>query len=212
MWSPIAYNLLSGFGCPICGAENVGMKKRTSVEYKINILESLHTDIDFLSEPILTTDKVKCTCKICNHIWYATYTNLTNSNNATGCPKCAGTNSERMLLKILDNWNLNYEHQKKFNDCKDIFSLPFDVYLVDFNVLIEFDGEQHYYPIPRKPNDDGTQEFIKIQKHDNIKTEYCKNRNIPLIRIPYWERDNMEYFLFNKFIELKIIEKNKQSA
>lgn len=178
----------------------------------MDVLNSLHSDIDFLSEPILSTDKIKCKCKICNYVWFATYTNMAKTVKPTGCPQCAGTNSEKMLIKLLDVWGLKYERQKKFDDCKDIFPLPFDIYLLDFNILIEFDGEQHYYPIPRSSIDDGMDEFIKVQKHDNIKTEYCKTKNIPLIRIPYWEREDMEYFLFDKLVKLKVIEENKISA
>ncbi len=43
--------------------------------------------------------------------------------------------------------------------------------------------------------------FEKIQYHDKIKTDFCNSNNIPLIRIPYWERDNLEVFLKNKFYE-----------
>jgi hypothetical protein len=48
--------------------------------------------------------------------------------------------------------------------------------------------------------------LLKVQKHDNIKTIYCKNNNIPLIRIPYWERDNMEYFLWDELVKFGVIE------
>lgn len=37
--------------------------------------------------------------------------------------------------------------------------------------------------------------------HDKIKTDYCNNNNIPLIRIPYWERPNIERYLKNKLYE-----------
>lgn len=54
--------------------------------------------------------------------------------------------------------------------------------------------------------------YKRIQKHDSIKTEYCKNHNIPLLCIPYWERDDLEYFLFDKFVELKLIKETKHIA
>ena len=53
----------------------------------------------------------------------------------------------------------------------------------------------------RKGNmtDEGAANQLRIQKQrDEIKNKYCKENNIPLIRIPYWEKDNMEYFLFEK--------------
>ena len=33
------------------------------------------------------------------------------------------------------------------------------------------------------------------KQNDNIKTQYCQNNNIKLIRIPYWELNNIETIL-----------------
>lgn len=54
--------------------------------------------------------------------------------------------------------------------------------------------------------------YKRIQKHDSIKTEDCKNHNIPLLRIPYWERDDLEYFFIDKFVELNLIEEIKHTS
>ena len=46
-------------------------------------------------------------------------------------------------------------------------------------------------------------EFVDIKIRDTIKTEYCKKNNIKLIRIPYWEINNIEEILnkeINKLI------------
>lgn len=51
--------------------------------------------------------------------------------------------------------------------------------------LIEFDGEQHYKDIEQW----GGLELQ--QKRDKAKNEYALSHNIPLVRIPYWERDNI---------------------
>lgn len=204
IWYPFVYNLLSGFGCPKCADEQVGLKKRTSAECKMNKLEAMHPDIEFLSSPILSTDYVECKCKKCKHEWSATYSNLTKPNNPTGCPKCAGLNSENKLISIIEKFGYNYERQYKYEDCRDVHKLPFDAFLTDYNILIEFDGEHHYYPIPRGDGD-GVREFETTQRHDKIKTQYCIDNKIPLIRIPYWERDNMESFLFEELNKLGII-------
>lgn len=81
--------------------------------------------------------------------------------------------------------------------------MPFDIYVKELNLIIEYDGEQHYKPIPRKgmSKEQAKEQLIIIQKHDKIKTEYCKNNNIPLIRIPYWEKNNIESFLYQKLFE-----------
>lgn len=209
-WSPFAYNLLSGFGCPMCANNKVGMLKRTSQEQKMKKLISCHPEINFKSIPERTTDKVECECKVCKHTWFATYSNLVNPHLLTSCPKCNMSHGEKTLLNILEDWEFEYITQYKFPDCRNVFELPFDVYLPKFNVLIEYDGEQHYHPIPRG-NGDGVEDFYKIQNNDEIKTQYCKDKNIPLIRIPYWEFDDMEYFLFNELVKLKVIKEIKSA-
>ena len=93
---------------------------------------------------------------------------------------------EDKIIKILQEIKCNFIHQYKFNDCKDKRCLPFDFYLPDYNLCIEFDGEQHYNPKFGKEN------FKKTREHDKIKNNYCKSNNIKLLRIPYWEGNNME--------------------
>ena len=53
--------------------------------------------------------------------------------------------------------------------------------------LVEFDGIQHYEEIKffHKRN------LPQTQEADKIKNEYALSHNIPLVRIPYWERDNI---------------------
>lgn len=92
----------------------------------------------------------------------------------------------------MHNFNCNFIHQHKFEDCKDKKCLPFDFYLPDFNLCIEFDGEQHYKP------KFGMDNFIQTQKHDKIKNEYCESHNIELLRVPYWEGSNSESIIKNK--------------
>lgn len=52
--------------------------------------------------------------------------------------------------------------------------------------LIEFDGEQHYREVPQWRTS-----LDVIQRRDKEKNEYALSNNIPLVRIPYWERDNI---------------------
>lgn len=84
--------------------------------------------------------------------------------------------------------------------------MPFDFYLNGFNLLIETDGEGHYIPIPRDSmsKKEAIKQLEKVQLHDKIKNQYCEKVNIPLIRVPYWERDNMEQFLHMKLSEYNV--------
>ena len=67
----------------------------------------------------------------------------------------------------------------------------FDFYLPDKNILIEYDGSQHF---------DKTSKFYSkdLIQTDKIKNEYCSKNNIHLIRIPYTKFNQIEEIL--KFI------------
>jgi very-short-patch-repair endonuclease len=114
--------------------------------------------------------------------------------NGCGCPICNLSKGEKEIKKFLDDNNIKYVNQKIFEDCKYERSLPFDFYLIDYNICIEFDGEQHY-----KINEFfGGENGLNIRnRNDKIKTEYCFNNNIHLLRIKY--NDNIKKILTNKF-------------
>ena len=102
--------------------------------------------------------------------------------NGIGCPICNESKGELYIRKYLDENNMEYENQKRFNGCKYKRTLPFDFYLPNYNICIEYDGEQHSnekHYFNRKNN------YNETLEKDKIKTDYCKNNNIRLIRVKY---------------------------
>ena len=97
----------------------------------------------------------------------------------------------------MKEFNVEYIAQYTYLNCKDKRALPFDFYIPSLNICIEYDGEYHYKPIKFKnQSEEETKNNFKIRvEHDNIKTQYCLDNNIKLIRIPYWEFDNIENIL-----------------
>ena len=75
----------------------------------------------------------------------------------------------------------------------------YDFYLPKYNLFIEYDGQQHYEPVRFHGSniEDNIREFQKVQEHDKIKSQYCKDNNINLLRIPYWETKNIETIINN---------------
>ena len=116
------------------------------------------------------------------------------------------------MCSLLEKWNYNITRQKIFEDCRDKNCLPFDCYLDDYNVCIEYDGEQHFRPVRfgKQKFQDTLDKFEITKKHDAIKNDYCKKNNIPLIRVPYYYFDDLEYFLFDKLSILNVIIENKK--
>ena len=82
---------------------------------------------------------------------------------------------------------VSFVRQKKFPDCVYKNPLPFDFYLTQLNVLIEYDGEQHFAPVKFSNWSSKVQKekFELTQMKDRIKTDYAKTKGIPLLRIPY---------------------------
>lgn len=65
--------------------------------------------------------------------------------------------------------------------------------------LIEIDGEQHFKPIKFFNGEEG---FQQQKANDDIKNSFAKENNLPLVRIPYTEKDNinLEMLFGEKFL------------
>jgi hypothetical protein len=135
--------------------------------------------------------KIFWICKKCNNSWQCKISNRTQGKH--GCPKCSSSKGENLLESILNKYNIVYNKEQIFDKCKDIKNLRFDFYLLDYNLCIEYQGEQHYNN--RLSSRYNEEFFANIQKKDNIKRDFCKNNNIKLLEIPYWEQKNIEDIL-----------------
>lgn len=192
-------------GCMKCSNNKTSERcKKTNEDFLKQLME-VNPNIIPLENYVTDHTKIKCICKIHDYAWSVAPNKILHK--FTGCPKCSASSGENIINFILDKWGYSYEIEKKFQDCIDKKPLPFDKYLKDFNILIEFDGEQHYKPITfgRLSDEDALAKFEITKKHDNIKNEYCKKNNIPLIRIPYWEKDNLESYLFDELVKYNAI-------
>lgn len=75
-------------------------------------------------------------------------------------------------------------------------NLYFDAYFPEHNLLFEYNGEQHYKYVDFFEKDEIS--FKNRQYRDNIKVQYCKDRNINLLIIKYdddWSDENLESLL-----------------
>lgn len=169
-------NLLSGKGCNSCRKEKITYKKEDVFE----TLKSLHGGSYVYDEDSYTTvnQNINITCKK-GHVFSQ---KVSNHLQGKGCPICRESFGERMISKYLETKKIEFVRQKKFNDCKHITHLPFDFYLPDFNLCIEYDGIQHHKPIRVFGGIEG---FEKTKIRDTKKNEYCRNNNIKLVRISY---------------------------
>ena len=133
------------------------------------------------------------------------YKSITNVEKDTGCVYCNNFKSEKMVGEVLDKHNIHYVSQKRFPDCKDKYTLPFDYYIPQYNIAIEYDGEQHFKPIRFHgiSEKSALMEHEKCKARDKIKSNYCTDNDILLIRIPYYRKNEMESIILDKINERK---------
>lgn len=113
-------------------------------------------------------------------------------NYGKSCPKCLESNAEKEVTGILDAMGLTYIKQYRIADCKNERQLPFDFAIFNNDkllFLIEYDGETHYKDIYGN--------LEKQKTNDDIKTKYCLDNGIRLLRIPYYKDKKQE---IEKFI------------
>lgn len=122
----------------------------------------------------------------------------TGSTISCGCSK--RSNGEYKIYSILKENNIQFEEQKTFETCRFPNTnclARFDFYLSEYNLLIEYDGEQHFSYKEESTFWNNKENFEKCQKRDDYKNHWAKENNILLKRVPYWDYNkiDLEYLL-----------------
>lgn len=139
-----------------------------------------------------------CECE-CGNTVEVLGTSLTNGNTRScGCIKSLG---ESIIKNILQNNNYNFKDQYFIKiDDKNYF---YDFALLNNNNqpcrFIEFDGPQH---MGRISGWFTSERYKNLLESDKIKNNYAIKNNIPLIRIPYSEKNNitLEMIMGNNYL------------
>lgn len=182
--------------CKKCNAEYLSKSQRKDEKLFKEELKSKHGGKIVTSSPYVNTHKkIDLECKVCN-------TSFRTSPNAvlrlSGCPTCAESKGESFIRSILLRLNEPFEMQKGFIGCKYKRQLYYDFYLPDREVLIEYDGKQHYEPIEFFGGYDTFQDQLS---RDKVKNDYAKDNGYTLIRIPYNKNFNEVESKLNELIE-----------
>lgn len=190
------YNGTRSCGCK----QNIHFKEAN----RQGLIESKYIDQNYAGLKILYTTDFKdwlsngskvimCECPLCGKP-FPTTSRSTSTN--CGCKKgLAPISLENFIIKhkcrskgeqkiydLLNSVNVPFVMEKKFTECRDKTSLPFDFYLESPNFgkyVIEYDGAQHF------KNIEYFGDFNERHKHDLIKNKFCWENNIKIIRIPF---------------------------
>ena len=112
-----------------------------------------------------------------------------------GCPKCYQFKSvgEQKIRNYLDDKKIEYIPQKTFSPLNKS-KYRFDFFLPQYNLAIEYQGEQHY-----RDNGFFSDPYDVVHKRDLIKKQYCIDNNIELLEIKYTQLKKIEAILDSRF-------------
>ena len=165
---------LSNSGCLKC---SIKLKAIDINDFNINASKIHNNKYDYsLVNYVNKKTKVKIICPI-----HGIFTQTPTIHlNGGGCKKCKKTIStgEKFLHSFLKKFDIEYVTEYGFSSCKNINILSFDVFLLEFNLCMEFHGFQHFESYDFFG---GEKNFAQRLKRDKIKEKFCKENDIPLI-------------------------------
>lgn len=169
----------AGHRCPSCS----GTLRRTIDDIKEEIFNVVGNEFTVVSKKRLENGDIIIVHNECGK------TNRVNPSYfitaRQTCKYCYGSTEERLVYNLFDENNIDFEYQYYVNN---LYNSPYDfkINLDGKYILLELDGIHHSEPIW------GEEKFARRKEIDAAKDQYCIDNNIPLVRIPYTEFDNLE--------------------
>jgi hypothetical protein len=118
------------------------------------------------------------------------------------CRVCENNYSlgEKYTKDAIVKLGYDFEKEYSFDDCKRHNILRYDFavfnkFTRELICAVEFDGAEHYIPV----FENTAESLADSKEKDEIKNKYCNENDIILIRIPFWEIDNVYKYLKKQF-------------
>lgn len=194
LWNTTPSEILNGYRCKHCYGNNLLSQK----EFEKRVYDQRGDEYSVIGEYVNFSTKVLIKHNKCGYIWKVKPSTFLGKES--GCPKCNQSKGELRIERYLLNNGINYISQMKYDDLVGVKNIPlsYDFYLPDFNLLIEYQGQQHEYAVAWF----GGEEKFKRQKEiDKIKNNYAKEHNIELLEIWHIDFDNIEQILESRLLK-----------
>ena len=191
-------HLYSNTGCYECGrimcASN--KKKNAGLQFieKANTIHKNKYNYS-LVEYISARFPIKIICPIHGEFEQVPYYHLSGN----GCSKCKASIGERKIQNYLINNNIEFISQYSPNG---VGQKRFDFYIPNKNLIIEYDGIQHFKPIRFSYSitiEESIESFKQQQIRDKEKELWCLKNCVKLLRIKYTQVNNIERILDETF-------------
>ena len=192
--------------CPRCADEaRHELYKKTHDEFVQEVYNAVCLEYSVLGEYYNFKTKILMRHEECGNEYEVAPSSFLSAG--ARCPLCTSSKGEIAISKFLDCMGVKYTTQYTDKDCRYDGLLRFDFAILNRDnekySLIEYDGIQHYKPVSHWG---GEQALISQVEKDSIKNEFCEKHNIPLLRIPYWDKDNIEVLILDFLIKCNILE------
>jgi hypothetical protein len=175
--------------CPKCLCKI----RSENYEYDIdNFLIRCPDNIKILSEYNGRLENITFQYKDCGHVEERKAKDIIRHSKTLSCKTCDISLGEKKIKKYCEDNNIKYTHQYRIDDCRNIRPLPFDFYLPEYNILIEFQGQGHFEKERLNRMGEsvfgGFEGFLSSKKNDLIKKKYIRNNTqYKFVEIMYYE-------------------------
>lgn len=166
-------------GCSVCS----GKHRYTTEEWVRLARKTRGDEYGYLKADYKgANEKICITCKKHGSFWQTPREHIAGN----GCPVCCKNKGESRVASVLEKkgyiLNESYFTEQTLDGCEDKAPLRFDFYIPSKNLLIEYNGIQHYEPRELF----GGEKQLHLQKHhDWLKRKYARDHNMNLLVIPY---------------------------
>ena len=184
-------NHLQGKGCKDCGRISFSINKKLTLKEFIDKSKKIHyKKYDYSKvEYVNIKTKVCIICPIHGEFWQIPNDHLSGK----GCPYCNESHLEYKINKLLNDNNIEFEREKKFDW---LSKQSLDFYLPKYDIAIECQGIQHFEPIKYFGGDEN---YKKNVIRDTIKKDLLKEHNIHILY--YTDLEGYDIFLDEKLIK-----------
>lgn len=187
-------NVAQGHGCMCCRSDLFRNRYKTSVELFIKKANKIHNGKYNYSRVSYVNTHTKIEI-ICPKHGQFEQTPLNHLQHA-GCPSCKKSKGEEKIRLILDDLGIFYKRQVSLGCVNPItgYKLRYDFYIPEYNIIIEYNGKQHYEPVDFGSKIRNANECFDFQKYsDYLKFENCIQKGYKLINIPYTQNITKNY-------------------
>jgi len=121
-----------------------------------------------------------------------------------------GSNGEKYVKQCLSDLGFllteDYVYDQTFQPLSQYTNknLRFDFRFLNHNIIIEYDGIQHFEPqrFGGISQEQAEENFKELQENDKLKNDFCKENNFKMIRIPYTEFPNTLSILSTELLDI----------